>query len=89
MEEERERTHIFDRSNLKALQDFRKKTFADKLQKAQKMLADQQSKLKEMRRVKVRRQHSIETQLFRVLKEVGVELSSYHGGSLNRKDIKR
>jgi hypothetical protein len=89
VEEERERTHIFDRSNLKALQDFRKKTFADKLQKARQMLADQQSKLKEMRRVKVRRQHSIETKLFRVLKEVGVELSSYHGGSLNGKDVKK
>jgi len=37
----------------------------------------------------VRRQHSIETQLFRVLKEVGVELSSYHGGSLNGKDVKK
>ena len=52
-------------------------------------MADQQSKLKEMRRSKVRRQHSIETQLFRVLKEVGVELSSYHGGSLNGKDVKK
>ena len=78
-----------DQSKLKALQDFRKRTFADKLQKAQQTLADQQSKLKEMRRAKVRRQHSIETQLFRVLKEVGVELSSYHGGSLNGKDVKK
>jgi len=52
-------------------------------------LADQQSKLKEVRRAKVRRQHSIETQLFRVLKEVGVELSSYHGGSLNGKEVKK
>jgi len=36
-----------------------------------------------------RGQLSIETKLFRVLKEVGVELSSYHGGSLNGKDIKK
>jgi hypothetical protein len=64
VEDERERTHILDRSKLKALQDFRKRTFADKLQKARQTLADQQSKLKEMRRAKVRRQHSIETQLF-------------------------
>ena len=78
-----------DQSKLKALQDFRKRTFADKLQKARQTLADQQSKLKEMRQAKVRRQHSIETQLFRVLKEVGVELSSYHGGSLNGKDVKK
>jgi len=27
--------------------------------------------------------------VFRVLKEIGVELSSYHGGSLNGKDIKK
>jgi hypothetical protein len=35
---------ILDRSKLKALQDFRKRTFADKLQKARQTLADQQSK---------------------------------------------
>ncbi len=49
MEEEQERTLILDRSKLKALQDYRKKTFADKLQKARQTLADQQGKLKEMR----------------------------------------
>jgi hypothetical protein len=27
--------------------------------------------------------------MFKVLKEIGVELSSYHGGSLNGKDIKK
>jgi hypothetical protein len=27
--------------------------------------------------------------LFKVLKDIGVELSSYHGGSLNGKDIKK
>ena len=37
----------------------------------------------------MRGQLSIETQVFKVLKEVGVELSSYHGGSLNGKDIKK
>jgi hypothetical protein len=42
-----------------------------------------------MRRTKVRKQQSIETKMFRVLKEIGVELSSYHGGSLNGKDIKK
>ena len=42
-----------------------------------------------MRKVKVRGQQSIETKVFRVLKEIGVELSSYHGGSLNGKDIKK
>ena len=44
---------------------------------------------KEMRQAKVRGQQSIETKVFKVLKEIGVELSSYHGGSLNGKDIKK
>jgi hypothetical protein len=78
-----------DQINLNTLQEFRKSTFADKLQKARKTLASQQGKLKEMRRTKVRGQLSIETKVFRVLKEIGVELSSYHGGSLNGKDIKQ
>ena len=34
-------------------------------------------------------QQSIETKIFKVLKEIGVELSSYHGGSLNGKDIRK
>ena len=42
-----------------------------------------------MQKVKVRGQQSIETKVFRVLKEIGVELSSYQGGSLNGKDIKQ
>ena len=34
-------------------------------------------------------QLSIETKVFNVLKDIGVELSSYHGGSLNGKDIQK
>ncbi len=34
-------------------------------------------------------QQSFETKIFKVLKEIGVELSSYHGGSLNGKDIRK
>ncbi len=37
----------------------------------------------------MRAQGSIETKMFSVLKEIGVELSSHHGGSLNGKDIKK
>jgi hypothetical protein len=37
----------------------------------------------------VKGQLSIETKVFKVLKGIGVELSSYHGGSLNGKDIKK
>jgi hypothetical protein len=32
---------------------------------------------------------SLETKLFKVLKEIAVEQSSYHAGSLNGKDIKK
>jgi hypothetical protein len=39
--------------------------------------------------VKVKAPDSIETKLFKVLKAIGLELSSYHGGSLNGKDIKK
>ena len=60
-----------------------------KLEKARRTLTEQQTKLMEMRKSKVGQQDSIETKVFNVLKEVGVELSSYHGGSLNGKDIKK
>ena len=52
-------------------------------------MTDHQAKLKEMWKAKVRGQQSIETKVFKVLKEIGVELSSYHGGSLNGKDIQK
>ena len=38
---------------------------------------------------KGKKEHSVESKMFRVLKKIGVELSSYHGGSLNGKDIKK
>jgi hypothetical protein len=73
---------------LKHLQDFCNGIVV-KLKKACRTLADKQAKLKEMRQTKVRGQQSTETKVFKVLKEIGVELSSYHGGSLNGKDIKK
>jgi hypothetical protein len=36
-----------------------------------------------------RGQKSIETKVLKILTEIGVELSSYHGWSLNAKDIKK
>jgi hypothetical protein len=51
-----------------------------KLEKARDTLHDQQNKLKTMRTLKVRAHDSIETKMFSVLKELGVELSSYMGG---------
>ncbi len=44
---------------------------------------------KGMQLEKVKAQWSIEARLFMVLQEIEVELSPYHGGSLNDKDIKR
>ena len=64
---------------LRALEEFCNK-FVEKLVKAQRMVSDQQLILKAMRTLKVKEQGSIETKIFRVLKEIGVELSAYHGG---------
>ena len=46
VDDEHERAHMTDQINLNTLQEFRKSTFADKLQKARKTLASQQGKLK-------------------------------------------
>jgi hypothetical protein len=78
-----------DEINLRTLDEFRNRVFIKKLSKARKMVTDQQLKLKTMRTSKVKDQQSIETKIFKVLKEIGVELSSYHGGGLNGKDIKK
>jgi hypothetical protein len=43
-----EQTQALETTELQALNDFRKKTYADKLQKARRALADQQIKLKGM-----------------------------------------
>ncbi len=83
-------THALEKTQLQALQDFCKRTFVDKLQKARQTLADQQLKLKAMQSEKVKGWGSIETRMFDVLlTEIGLELSSYHGGSLNGEDIKK
>jgi len=85
---ELESTHKTNESTLKELKDFRNR-MVHKLDKARNTLADQQLKLKAMRTNKVKDQLSIETKVFKVLKDLGVKLSSYHGGSLNGKDIKK
>jgi hypothetical protein len=53
------------------------------------MVSDQQLKLKTMRTLKVKKQGSIETRIFSVLKEIKIELSAYHGRTMNGKDIKK
>jgi hypothetical protein len=42
-----------------------------------------------MHAAKGKKEDSVEMKLFKVLKEIGVESSSHHGGSLNGKDIKK
>jgi hypothetical protein len=85
---EQESTHKTNKSTLKYLKEFCNQ-IVKKLDKASDTLADQQLKLKVMQTNKTKSQQSIETKIFKVLKEIEVELSSYHGGSLNGKDIKK
>jgi len=75
--------HVF--VTLRAFRD----QVAEKIKKARKQLSDQQNRLKDIRTAKVKKPESIETKMFKVLKEIGMEMSSYHGGSLNGKDIKK
>jgi hypothetical protein len=78
IEDEREVTYTSNMIKLSTLQNFRD-GMGNKLKKARRTLADHQAKLKEMWRAKVRGQQSIlETKVFKVLKEIGFELSSYH-----------
>jgi hypothetical protein len=73
----------------KTLEDYRRKIFVDVLTKTHKTVTKQLDKLKQIRSAKVKAPDSIETKIFKVLKTIGVELSSYHGGTLNGKDIKK
>jgi len=88
IEDEQEATYTSNMIKLSPIQNFQD-DMVNKLKKARRTLADQLAKLKEIRQAKVKGQQSIETKIFKVLKEIGVELSSYHGGSLNGKDIKK
>jgi hypothetical protein len=82
-------THAMDEIKLNVLEDFCNREFVFKLERACDTLHNQKNKLKTLRTSKVRGQDSIETKMFPVVKELGVELSSYHGGSLNGKDIRK
>ena len=85
---ELESTHKTNETTLKELKLFCNR-MVYKLDKACNTLADQQLKLKVMQTNKVKDQLSFETKVFKVLKDIGVKLSSYHRGSLNGKDIKK
>jgi hypothetical protein len=81
-------THCVNESTLKDLDNICNR-LVNKLKRARRTLADQQLKLKVMQAAKGKKEDSVDTKLFKVLKEIGVELSSYHGGSLNGKDIEK
>jgi hypothetical protein len=61
----------------------------EKLKKAYRTLSDQQLKLKVMQTAKGEKEHSVERIMFKTLKDIGIELSLYHGGLLNSMDIKK
>ncbi len=86
--EQDELTHRANELTLKELDVYRN-PLVDKLKRAHRTLADQQLKLKVMQTAKGKKEHSIASKIFKMLKDIGVELSSYHGGSLNGKDTKR
>ncbi len=86
--EEAEVTHRANESLLADLNLYRT-CLIEKLKKARRTLSDQQLKLKVMQMANGKKEHSIERKIFKTLKDIGVELSSYHGESLNGKDIKK
>jgi hypothetical protein len=55
----------------------------EKLKKARSTLSDQQIKLKVIQTAKGEKEHSVERKMFKRLKDIGIELSLYHGGLLN------
>ncbi len=81
-------THCDNKSALAAL-NLHRTHLIQKLKKARRTLSEQQLKLKVIQTAKGKKEHSVESKMLNVLKKIGVELSSYHGGSLNGKDIKK
>jgi hypothetical protein len=61
----------------------------DKFDRTRTIISNTQKNLRVLQSSKAKSGTSLETKLFKVLKKFGVEQSSYHGGSLNGKDIKK
>jgi hypothetical protein len=59
-----------------------------KLKEAQSLFTEIEKVLRAMQSFKTTSTNSLESEVFRILKGIGVEQSSYHCGSLNGKDIK-
>jgi len=66
-----------------------KKVITDKLRKTRAFLAEMKKALKGFRSARKKSSESLESKLMKVLKTIGVQLTRYHGGSLNGKDIKK
>jgi hypothetical protein len=73
---------------LKLLDEIRQE-MVDKLDRTKEIISNTQKNLRALQSSKAKSATSLETKLFKVLKKIGVEQSSYHGGSLNGKDIKK
>jgi hypothetical protein len=71
-------THHANESLLADLNLYRTR-LVKKLKKARRTLSDQQLKLKVMQTAKEKNKHSVERKMFKSLKDIGVELSLYHG----------
>ena len=82
-----ELTHRINEPTLKDLNVHRNR-LVGKLKRARRTLADQQLKLKAIETAKGKTEYRWDKKI-QILKNVGAELSSYHGGSLNGKDIKK
>ena len=60
------------------------------LETTRKLATKLQTKIRDKQKEKAKRSQSLESQIFEVLKQqAGVELTAYHGGSLNGKDIRK
>ena len=66
-----------------------RRTMVDRLKATRSLLTEKEKALRSLRSSKATSPNSLESQVFKVLKRIGVEQSSYHGGSLNGKDIKK
>jgi hypothetical protein len=73
---------------LKLLDEIRQ-VMVDKFDRARKIISSTQKNLRALQSSKAKSATSLKTKLLKVLKTIGVEQSSYHGGSLNGKDIKK
>jgi hypothetical protein len=74
--------------DMKPLLEVRQK-MVKKLKEKQSLLTKQEKAFGAMQSSKAASANSLELELFKILKGFRVEQSSYHGGSLNGKDIKK